>query len=125
MCYNFMGKLNCLNKNKDFKRVYTKGKYAASPCLVTYILKNKLNFRKNTNRIGITTSKKVGNAVQRNRCRRIIRAAYAQVNNFLVPGNDIVFVAREKTVKLKTQEILRDMKYQLKRLEVLKYEQNN
>ena len=114
-----MGKLNCLNKNKDFKRVYAKGKFSSSPCLVTYVLKNKLNFKKNINRIGITASKKVGNAVQRSRCRRIIRAAYAQVNNFLVPGNDIVFVAREKTVKLKTQNILRDMKYQLKRLEVL------
>ena len=111
-----MGKLVTLNKNKDFKRVYSKGKYAASPGLVTYVLKSRFK----TNRIGITTTKKIGNAVQSNRCRRIIRAAYAQIEKNLLIGNDIVFVAREKTVELKTQNILRDMQYQFRRLNMVR-----
>jgi ribonuclease P protein component len=116
-----MGKLVTLNKNKEFKRVYSKGKYAASPSLVTYVLKSKSR----KNRIGITTTKKIGNAVQRNRCRRIIRAAYAQIKNNLLIGNDIVFVAREKTVELKTQNILRDMQYQFRRLNMIRISDKN
>ena len=40
-----------------------------SPVVVTYVLKN----RAGTVRVGITTSKKIGGAVQRNRARRVIR----------------------------------------------------
>lgn len=63
-----------IKENRDFRRIYSKGKSFVSPVLVTYVLKNRT---KNV-RYGITTSKKTGNAVQRNRSRRIIRAAFAR-----------------------------------------------
>ncbi|MGN0625941.1 MAG: ribonuclease P protein component, partial [Oscillospiraceae bacterium] len=86
-------KIAKINQNRDFRRAYSKGKYAAHPLLVTYVVKN----RKNETRIGITASKKVGNAVQRNRARRIITAAFLPLEQQIKKGYDIVLVARTKT----------------------------
>lgn len=111
-----MGKINSLSKNRDFRRVYSKGKFASSPLIVTYVLKNRLGLV----RVGITTSKKIGNAVKRNRCRRIIRAAYMSIQQQLPRGFDIIFVARNNTPNVKSYDILKDMSYQLRRIGLLK-----
>ena len=58
-----------LKSNRDFRRLYSRGKQAVAPTMVLYTRKNRLK----ENRLGITTGKKLGNAVQRNRCRRVIR----------------------------------------------------
>ena len=107
-----MEKLITLKKNKEFRRAYFKGTSLASPVLVTYVLKN----RENTNRVGITASKKTGNAIKRNRARRIIKEAYRQLFDKLKTGIDIVFVARAQTPVVKTDRILKDMTYHLKKL---------
>ena len=100
------------NKNKDFRRLYFKGKSIASSVLVTYVMKNRLK----KTRLGVTTSKKVGNAVKRNRARRVIKEAFRQICDNLKPGVDIVFVARSKTCLVKTEEVLKSMIYHLKKL---------
>lgn len=112
-----MKKTTIINHNRDYKRVYNRGTSVASSNVVTYVLKNKLGF----NRVGITASKKIGNAVKRNRSRRVIRAAYAEVCEKLEPGYDIIFVARAKTYSAKTQEILKSMQYHLKKFGVLQW----
>ena len=66
-----------------------------------YVRKN----RAGSCRIGITASKKIGNAVQRNRARRVIREAFRQINLPLRGHYDLVFVARTKTVFKKSTEI--------------------
>lgn len=70
-------------------------------------------------RIGITTGKKLGNAVERNRCRRIIRAAFQQLEGECCGGWDIVFVARHRTVSRKSTDIERVMRKQLEALGVI------
>ena len=95
-----MSRFNTLNSNSDFRRCYIRGKVYTNPALVTYVVKNRAGIC----RIGITTSKKIGNAVQRNRARRVIRAAYLSQNE-LSGGFDIVFVARTKTVYKKSTDI--------------------
>ena len=60
-------------------------------------------------RVGITTSKKIGNAVQRNRSRRVIREAFRQLAPQVRPGVDLVFVARGKTPHVKSTEVRRHM----------------
>ncbi len=90
-----------LNKNRDFIRAYHKGRSAVTPCLALYIRPNG----KPVNRVGITVSKKIGGAVERNRAKRIIRAAYVQAAPQLRPGFDLVFVARSSTVRKKTQDV--------------------
>ena len=110
-----MEKLVPICRNNDFRRIYARGKSYVSPLVVVYALKNRT---KNV-RVGITTSKKVGNAVRRNRARRIIRAAFEELwreQAFLGLGGDFVFVAREKTPDAKSTEICAAMRYQLKAL---------
>ena len=105
-----------LNKNQDFRRVYSKGKYVSSGLLVSYVLKNKLR----SVRLGITTSKKIGNAVKRNRARRVLRACFSKIRPCLPAGLDIVFVARKNTSLAKCGEVFKDMSYQMSKLGVLK-----
>lgn len=94
-----------LKENRDFTRLYRKGKSYVSPVLVTYIIKNKSN----NLRIGITTGKKIGNAVKRVRSRRVIRAALDEISENLICGYDIVFVARGKTPYVKSYVIKKAM----------------
>ena len=112
---SFMKKYESLNRNQDFRRVYSKGKYISSPLLVTYILKNRCK----SIRLGITTSKKIGNAVKRNRARRVLRAAYSSICEKLTGKFDIVFVARKSTFSIKSYDVLKEMSYQLRKLGVL------
>lgn len=96
-----------LNSNGDFRRLYNRGKTVTDPALVIYYSKNRAGIC----RIGITTSKKIGNAVERNRSRRVIRAAFCEVLPFLSePGFDFVFVARSKTKYLKAWQLSAVMK---------------
>lgn len=103
-------KCDHLKNDRDFKRVYNKGRSYVSPVLVTYCLKKKYG----NIRTGITTGKKIGGAVQRNRCRRIIREAYRQLSDRCTGCWDIVFVARVRTGLVKTQDIRRAMLSHLK-----------
>jgi ribonuclease P protein component len=104
-----MKKYITLKDNRDFSRLYKKGKSYVSPVLVTYVLKNKSD----NLRFGITTGKKIGKAVKRTRARRVIRAAYYELYPNLKSGYDIVFVARGKTPFVKSQVVLKSMKKQL------------
>ena len=110
-----MAEYQTLKLNSDFRRTYGRGKSAADPVLVTYALRNRYGVM----RIGITTGKKLGNAVERNRCRRIIRAAFRQLEGECCGGWDIVFVARHKTVSRKSTDIERSMRKQLGALGVI------
>ena len=65
-----------LNDNRDFLRLYKRGRCAACPLLVVYARRGGFANRR---RVGITATKKVGGAVQRNRAKRLIRAAWREV----------------------------------------------
>lgn len=110
-----MSKLVSLKQNTEFHRAYGRGKSKASSGLVTYVVKNKGQGC----RVGITTAKKLGSAVERNRCRRIIRAAFSSLSNECSGNWDIVFVARFKTKKLKSCDLVPIMHTQLKELGVI------
>lgn len=99
-------KSKTFKENKDFRRLYYRGKSVASDSLVTYAMKKK----KGGCKLGITTSKKIGNAVERNRSRRVIRAAYSALEGEINGSWDFVFVARSKTSKVKMQVILNQMR---------------
>ncbi len=96
-----LAKITTLKQNSDFRRVYGRGKPHTHPALVTYVFKN----RAGVCRIGITTGKKLGCAVERNRCRRIIKEAYRKNALLCSGGWDIVFVARHKAKRLKSTRI--------------------
>ena len=104
-----------LNRNADFHRAYRRGKVCTNPALVSYFSKNRAGIC----RIGITTSKKIGNAVERNRSRRVIRAAFRAVESEINGGWDIVFVARSKTKYLKSTQLEAIMLAHLKQAGVI------
>ncbi len=82
-----------LKSNGDFRRLYNRGKAVTNPALVMYYSKNRAGIC----RIGITTSKKTGNAVERNRARRVIKEGFRNTSCEFNSGYDIVFVARSRT----------------------------
>ena len=112
-----MQKYVSLNQNTDFQRTYYRGKSTARPALVVYAMKNRVGIC----RVGITTSKKIGNAVERNRSRRIIRAAYQSIfSQYALKGSyDIIFVARGKTKYLKSTQVEKSMLESMKELGIL------
>lgn len=82
-----------LNKNYEFRRVYSSGKSLATGNLVLYCKKN----RTGQNRLGLTIGTKVGNAVIRNRVRRKIKEIYRLHEDELICGYDLIIVARVKS----------------------------
>lgn len=104
-----MSEIVTLKENRAFSLVYRKGKNFVDQNLVTYVLKTNT---KNV-QIGITTSKKIGNAVKRARARRIIRAALQKMPS-IREGNIIVFVARTRTTFIKSTELEDVMKKHLR-----------
>ena len=90
-----------VRKNEEFNAIIAKRRSVASGRFVIYSRKKELEHC----RVGISVSKKLGNAVERNRCKRIIRAAYRNVSP-LIKGNwDFIFVSRTKTKYLKSTDI--------------------
>ncbi len=101
-----------LVRNNDFRRVYAKGKAYVGFSLVLYVIKN----RAGKTRVGITSSKKIGNAVQRNRSRRVLRAALAEVLPAEGVGNfDLVLVARGSTAAQKSGQVAGQLRRLMKK----------
>ena len=100
-----------IKQNRDFHRIYRRGKCAVAPALISYVCLR----REGGLRIGITSSKKIGGAVVRNRARRVIRAAFRECAPYLHAdaSADIIFVARTQTAKQKSTDVARAMLAQL------------
>lgn len=103
-----------LCENKDFRTLYYRGKSQVHAGLVTYVRSNRLGYP----RIGITTGKKVGCAVQRSRARRVIREGLRPLIS-QVGGYDIVFVARTFTPQMKSTDLTPVISKHLKQLGVI------
>lgn len=82
-----------LKLNHVFRRLYSSSGFA-NGYLVLYARRN----RSAINRVGITTGKKLGHAVVRNRTRRRLREIYRLNEEKFLPGYDIVVVARTRAV---------------------------
>ncbi len=87
-------KAETLKKNHEFRRMYQRGKSAVGGCMVVYCRGNGLDH----NRLGLTASTKIGNAVKRNRARRRLREVYRRNVSRLLSGRDVVLVARARTL---------------------------
>jgi ribonuclease P protein component len=90
-----------LSRSAEFERVYRQGRSTANRQLVLYAFPNPAVLRP---RIGLSVSRKVGGAVERNRVKRLLREAFARVQPELAPGHDIVVVARPDALELVQRE---------------------
>lgn len=100
-----------INKNKDFSRCYSRGKCYVHPQVVLYVAKNRTGYT----RVGLTATKKVGHAVQRNRARRVMRAALQEHLSQNIGGYDIILVARAQTARIKSTDLSRTLAKLFKR----------
>ncbi len=105
-----------IKKNEEFQKIYKTGKKAFGYYALVYIKNNNLDH----NRGGFVVSKKTGNAVCRNRLKRLFREYYRQNNSTRKKGYDIVFIAKRnagnefKTLKFETLQ--KDLNKIFKRL---------
>jgi ribonuclease P protein component len=76
----------------EFKRVYDRRQSAASGPLVLYAAPNELPVGRV--RLGLSVSRRVGNAVVRNRWKRRLREAFRSVRHAVPAGNDYILVVR-------------------------------
>lgn len=88
--HKYMKKSTYIKKNSDFKKVYSKGSSVADWLTVVYKFPNKLN----ETRFGFSVSKKIGNAVIRNKVKRTFREICRINNENILKGFDIVIIAR-------------------------------
>jgi len=79
-----------LQKNRDFQLIYDCGDSYANKYLVMFIKKNDTQ----SNRLGISVSKKVGNSVIRHRVKRLIKESYRLQEEMFNSGLDMVIIAR-------------------------------
>ncbi len=104
-----------LKLNKDFKRLYYRGKSVATRNVVIYAGKNRMGH----NRIGLTCGKTVGKATKRNRAKRLMRESYRLLSGELKSGYDIVIVARTRIVDKKCGDVFKDVKYAFSKLNMI------
>ena len=106
-----------IKKNFQFRFVYNKGKSLANRLLVMYVVKNKKYT--DTNRLGISVSKKVGKSVVRSRVTRLIKESYRLSEEDIKQGYDIVVIARVSANGADYKEINKALLSLLKKQELL------
>ena len=104
-----------LRKPRDFARVYNGGVSTASRLVVIYALPAQ----RDGVRIGVAAGKKLGNAVKRNRIKRVIRSALHELLPRFKPGFDLIVIGRAAVGTAKTGQVKADLEKVLGRLKLL------
>jgi ribonuclease P protein component len=90
-----------LSRSAEFERVYRHGRSSANRHLVLYSFPNS---GVRSPRLGLSVSRKVGGAVERNKVKRLLREAFGRVEQELSEGHDLVVVARPEARELAERE---------------------
>jgi len=85
-----MKRFPSIKKNSDFQNIYRNGKSYANRLLVMYVMRNG----EESNQLGISVSKKVGNSVVRHHIARLMREIFRLNNEKIETGLNIIVVAR-------------------------------
>ena len=128
-------KLRAIQENHLYSKVYSKGKKFVGQRVIVYTLPDWASsriqksdpLRRRTNRVGITVTKKIGGAVERNRAKRIIREGYRRADAALhmKKGQLVVIVARMSIIDAKSQDIENDIRAAIKKLQNSQSSNNN
>src|SRR2546421_2699224 len=108
------GRRRRLSRSAEFDRVYRDGRSHAGRHLVLYSFPREGDDE--PPRLGLSVGRKVGGAVERNKVKRLLRAAFWQSEERLPPGHDFVVVARSDAADLAEREGLAGIKLELDEL---------
>ncbi len=106
-----------MKRESDFLRAKTKGERLACGCLIANWFLLPENF---TTRLGVVTSRKIGNAVKRSRARRLLRECFRLHQHEIARAVDLVLVARNSIVGKKLREVEEDFLRALGKAKLLK-----
>jgi len=106
-----MLKKDVLRRKDDFNKIYRKGKSVGDRYVVLFYRINQLSY----NRLAFLASKKVGNSVQRNRARRLMKENYRFMKDSLKEGYDIIFIARNTINGKKACDVEKSMNHAVAR----------
>ncbi|OAG27616.1 ribonuclease P protein component [Thermodesulfatator autotrophicus] len=105
-----------LRRRKEYERVYREGKRLSLPYLRVILAPNTLGY----SRLGLSVSKKVGNAVKRNYVKRVLREIFRRNKDMFPASHDIVIIPKKAILERSPAEIKKDLAYLLN-----KYEKNS
>ncbi|MCU7557921.1 ribonuclease P protein component [Macrococcus capreoli] len=105
-----MEKAYRIKKNEDFQKVYKQGKSVANKQFIVYRLSNPENEHF---RLGISVSKKIGNAVTRNRIKRAIRESFTRHKADIIK-DDFIIIARNPSKDMTVDEIHKSLEHVMK-----------
>ena len=110
-----MLKRNVLRRKTDFNSIYNRGKSVGDRYVVLFYRPNGLAY----NRTGFLASKKVGNSVQRNRARRLMKENYRFLKDDIKSGYDLIFIARNTINGRKADEVNKSMSNALRKTKLI------
>jgi ribonuclease P protein component len=93
-----------LSRSAEFERVYRQGRSKGNRFLVLYAFPREEGSSEEGPRLGLSVSRRVGGAVERNRVKRVLREAFWQEAERLPAGSDYVVVARPDARDLAARE---------------------
>lgn len=104
-----------LKNPREFSLVYSQG----TPCFGKYIVVSVLPTKNKVSRVGFAVSKKIGNAVMRNKIKRRLRAIVQDLARQVPPGYDLVIGAKRSATTASFSELDRDLRIVLKKGQLL------